>query len=51
MYFDEPVAEFAAMPAELTVVMAALGFLIVTYFITVGGPLTNAAHIAAGSLF
>ncbi len=51
MYFDEPVAEFAAIPAELTVVMAGVGFLIVTYFITVGGPLTNAAHIAAGSLF
>ena len=51
MYFDEPVAQFAAIPVELTVVMAGVGFLIVSYFVTVGGPLTNAAHIAAGSLF
>ncbi|WP_421759929.1 NADH-quinone oxidoreductase subunit NuoN [Devosia sp.] len=51
MYFDEPVTEFAAIPAELTVVMAGIGFLVVTYFVTVGGPLTNAAHVAAGSLF
>ena len=51
MYFDEPVAQFAAIPAELTVVMAGIGFLIVSYFVTVGGPLTNAAHIAAASLF
>ena len=51
MYFDEPVAQFAAIPAELTVVMAGIGFLIVSYFVTVGGPLANAAHIAAASLF
>jgi NADH-quinone oxidoreductase subunit N len=51
MYFDEPVAEFAPIPAELTVVMAGVGFLIVTYFVTVGRPLSDAAHIAAGSLF
>ncbi|WP_423067935.1 NADH-quinone oxidoreductase subunit NuoN [Devosia sp. CN2-171] len=51
MYFDEPVAKFAAVPGELNVVMAGVGFLIVTYFVTVGAPLTAAAHTAAGSLF
>jgi NADH-quinone oxidoreductase subunit N len=51
MYFDEPVTEFAAAPAELTAVMAVSGFLIVTYFVTVGSPLYAAAHSAAGSLF
>lgn len=51
MYFDEPVAKFAAVPGELNVVMAGVGFLIVTYFVTVGAPLTAAAHSAAGSLF
>ncbi len=51
MYFDEPVVEYRAVPAELGIVMAALGFLIVTYFVTVGAPLTNAAQSAAGSLF
>ncbi len=51
MYFDEPVAEFAAVPGELNVVMAGIGFLIVAYFVTVGSPLTAAARIAAGSLF
>ncbi|RYE47877.1 MAG: NADH-quinone oxidoreductase subunit NuoN [Hyphomicrobiales bacterium] len=51
MYFDEPVAQFAAVPGELNVVMAGIGFLIVTYFVTVGSPLTAAARIAAGSLF
>ena len=51
MYFDEPQSEFVAAPAELTAVMAVTGFLIVTYFVTVGSPLYNAAHAAAGSLF
>jgi NADH-quinone oxidoreductase subunit N len=51
MYFDEPVREFAAVPRELTLVMAVMTFLVVTYFVTVGAPLTNAAHVAAGSLF
>lgn len=51
MYFDEPVAQFAAVPRELTFVMALTGFLIVTYYVTVGSPLTAAAHNAAGSLF
>ena len=51
MYFDEPQGEFAAAPIELTAIMAVAGFLIVTYFVTVGAPLYNAAHIAAGSLF
>ena len=51
MYFDEPTTEFVAVPAELTAVMAVAGFLIVTYFVTVGAPLYNAAHAAAGSLF
>jgi NADH-quinone oxidoreductase subunit N len=51
MYFDEPVAEFAAVPRELTAVMAVMSFLVVTYFVTVGAPLATAAHTAAGSLF
>jgi NADH-quinone oxidoreductase subunit N len=51
MYFDEPVAEFAAVPRELTFVLAISGFLVVTYFVTVGSPLAAAARIAAGSLF
>ncbi|WP_374620139.1 NADH-quinone oxidoreductase subunit NuoN [Devosia sp.] len=51
MYFDEPTAEFARVPAELGVVMAGIGFLVVTYFVTVGSPLTAAARSAAESLF
>jgi NADH-quinone oxidoreductase subunit N len=51
MYFDEPTTEFVAVPVELTAVMAVSGFLIVTYFVTVGSPLYGAAHAAAGSLF
>jgi NADH-quinone oxidoreductase subunit N len=31
--------------------MAVTGFLLVTYFVTVGSPLYSAAHAAAGSLF
>ncbi len=51
MYFDEPVVEFVAVPAELTAVMGLAGFFVVTYFGTVGSSLYNAAHVAAGSLF
>jgi NADH-quinone oxidoreductase subunit N len=51
MYFDEPVQKFAAVPGELNVVMAGIGFIVVTYFVTVGAPLTAAAHAAAGSIF
>jgi len=50
MYFDEPNLEFAAVPGELGVVMAISGFLILTYYLTVGGPLATVAHVAAGSL-
>ena len=51
MYFDEPKDEFAAVPGELNVIMAVFGFLIVTFYFTVGNPLANLAHTAAGSLF
>lgn len=51
MYFDEPVREFDAVPAELNIIMAVAGFLIVTYYFTVGSPLATFAHTAAGSLF
>jgi NADH-quinone oxidoreductase subunit N len=51
MYFDEPKLEFAAVPGELNFTMALAGFLIVTYYVTVGSPLTGLAHAAAGSLF
>jgi NADH-quinone oxidoreductase subunit N len=51
MYFDEPQNEFTAMPGEMVAVTGIVGFLVVTYFATVGSPLTAAAHVAAGSLF
>ena len=50
MYFDEPVRQFAAVPGELNIIMAISGFLIVTYYFTVGSPLAGLAHVAAGSL-
>jgi NADH-quinone oxidoreductase subunit N len=31
--------------------MGLVGFLLVTYFVTVGHPLSAWAHVAAGSLF
>lgn len=51
MYFDEPVQQFAAIPGELRLVMAISGFLVISYYLTVGAPLTWLASIAAGSLF
>ncbi|QQR40709.1 NADH-quinone oxidoreductase subunit NuoN [Devosia rhizoryzae] len=51
MYFDPPVREFAAVPNELNIIMAVSAFFIVTYFFTVGNPLAQVAHNAAGSLF
>jgi NADH-quinone oxidoreductase subunit N len=51
MYFDQPVRTFQAVPAELNIIMGLSGFLIVTYYFTVGAPLARLAHTAAGSLF
>ncbi len=51
MYFDEPVRQFVAVPRELTIIMSVSVFLMVTYYFTVGNPLANVAHSAAGSLF
>jgi NADH-quinone oxidoreductase subunit N len=51
MYFDEPVGEFKAVPFPTSVVLFVTGFLVVTYFVTVAGPLSFLAHGAAGSLF
>jgi NADH-quinone oxidoreductase subunit N len=51
MYFDEPRQDFVAVPGELKVILAVTGFLMVTYFFTVGNPLAALAHNAAGSLF
>lgn len=51
MYFDAPIRQFVAIPGELRIVMAVTGFLLVSYYLTVGAPLANAAHVAAGSLF
>jgi NADH-quinone oxidoreductase subunit N len=51
MYFDEPVAEFRAVPGELVAVMGVVGFFVVSYFATLGGPLAAAAKTAAESLF
>jgi len=51
IYFDEPKLKFAGVPGELTFTMALSTFLIVTYYVTVGSPLSGLAHAAAGSLF
>jgi NADH-quinone oxidoreductase subunit N len=51
MYFDEPVGEFKAVPVQAAVVLFITGFLVITYFVTVAGPLSFLAHGAAGSLF
>ena len=51
MYFDEPVHEFQAAPGELNIIMGLAGFVIVTYYFTVGSPLAAYARAAAGSLF
>jgi NADH-quinone oxidoreductase subunit N len=51
MYFDEPVEAFEAIPGELNIIMGISGFLLVTYYFTVGSPLASFAHTAAGSLF
>jgi NADH-quinone oxidoreductase subunit N len=51
MYFDEPKFKFAGVPGELNFTMALTGFLIITYYLTVGSPLSALAHAAAGSLF
>jgi len=51
MYFDEPNNEFEKIPGELGFVMAITGFLVLSYFLTVGSPLVDAANFAALSLF
>ncbi len=51
MYFDEPTASYAVPAVELRVVIALTGFLILTYYVTVGPALTALAHTAANSLF
>jgi len=51
MFFDEPEQEFAAVPSELKFVMILSGFLVITYYLTVGSPLADIARTAATSLF
>jgi NADH-quinone oxidoreductase subunit N len=51
MFFDPPVRQFAAVPNELTIIMGVSAFFMVTYYFTVGNPLAQVAHAAAGSLF
>lgn len=51
MYFDEPVNEFEAVPMELNLIMGVSAVLVASYYFTIGAPLANLAHIAAGSLF
>ncbi|MCD7060911.1 NADH-quinone oxidoreductase subunit NuoN [Pelagibacterium xiamenense] len=51
MYFDEPTQTFALPAIELRVVIALTGFLVITYYFTIGAPLSQWAHTAAGSLF
>ncbi|WP_375451058.1 NADH-quinone oxidoreductase subunit NuoN [uncultured Devosia sp.] len=50
MYFDPPLRQFVAVPNELNIIMAVSGFLVITYYFTVGSPLASLAHVAAGSL-
>lgn len=51
MYFDEPVHTYSAPAIELQATIALTGFLILTYYFTVGPMLVDLAHSAAGSLF
>lgn len=51
MYFDEVVHQFDDSALALRVIIALAGFLIVTYYLTLGVPLTQWAQTAAGSLF
>lgn len=51
MYFDEATQQFAPVPGELRVVLGLVGFVVVTYYLTVGAPLASIANNAAGSLF
>ncbi|HHG89302.1 MAG TPA: NADH-quinone oxidoreductase subunit NuoN [Devosia sp.] len=51
MYFDKPEHEFAPVPGELKFVMGITGFLVVTYYLTVGRPLVDLANTASGSFF
>ncbi|NOZ32006.1 MAG: NADH-quinone oxidoreductase subunit NuoN [Alphaproteobacteria bacterium] len=51
MYFDEPILQFSAAPGELRLVMGVTGFLVLSYYVTVGAPLADMASVAAKSLF
>lgn len=50
MYFDAPTQTFPTPPGELRFVMALTGFLVLSYYLTVGGPLAELARTAALSL-
>jgi len=50
MYFDEPVASFQPMPAELRLVLGVSGAFIF-FYIFVAGPVGDAAETAARALF
>ena len=50
MYFDEPAPAFSPMRAELKLVLAVSGLLVVLFFVY-PAPLVNAAAVAAKSLF
>lgn len=51
MYFDAPKLQFAAVPGELRIVMGLSAFIVVSYFLTIAGPLAHLARGAASSLF
>jgi len=51
MYFDEPNRSFLNTPRELNFVIALTGALILSYYLTVGGFVTDVAGAAASSLF
>jgi NADH-quinone oxidoreductase subunit N len=50
MYFDEPVARFQPMPAELRLVLAVNGVFIL-FYVVIAGPVANAAETAARAFF
>jgi NADH-quinone oxidoreductase subunit N len=50
MYFDEPVARFQPMPAELRLVLGVSGVFIL-FYVVIAGPVAVAAETAARAFF
>ncbi len=51
MFFDEPKQQFAPVPGELKFIMGLAGFLVITYYLTIGAPLADIARNSVASLF